>query len=162
MGQNVRIPGRECGCVPLRMKYGIELLGEHVGDGPVIERHKYYRVRVRVWLNRGDPVRWERAWGLTTDASLEGDGTVLVTDVRMDRVFLIPGLFYGMEGMRIGGTRRLRIPPPFGFGAAGIPDRIPPNAVITAEVAILAKRSEESMGRSDADEGVHETRQPPA
>jgi FKBP-type peptidyl-prolyl cis-trans isomerase FkpA len=61
-----------------------------------------------------------------------------VTDVRMDRVSLISGLFYGMEGMRIGGTRRLRIPPSFAFGETGIADCIRPNAVIIAEVSVLA------------------------
>jgi hypothetical protein len=120
------------------MKYGIELLAEQPGDGPAIERHESYRIRVKMWLNRGDPVRWERAWGLLTDADLEDNGATLVTDVRMDRVFLISGLFYGMEGMRIGGTRRLRIPPSFASGETGIADCIPPNAVIIAEVSVLA------------------------
>ena len=123
------------------MKYGIEVLGEQPGDGPVVERRESYRIRVTMWLNRGDLVRWERPWGFLTQAYLEDDGATLVTDVRMDRAFLIPGLFYGMEGMRIGGTRKLRIPPSFAFGEIGIPDRIPPNAVITAEVSVLAKRS---------------------
>ena len=120
------------------MKYGIEVLGEQPGDGPIVERRESYRIRVKMWLNRGDPVRWERPWDLLTQASLEEDGATLVTDVRMDRAFLIPGLFYGMEGMRVGGTRKLRIPPSFAFGETGIPDRIPPNAVITAEVSVLA------------------------
>lgn len=31
---------------------------------------------------------------------LEDDGTTLVTDVRIDRAFLVPGVFYGIEGMR--------------------------------------------------------------
>jgi hypothetical protein len=124
------------------MKYGIEILGEQPGDGPVVERHESYRIRVKMWLNRGDPIRWdwERPGGLLTHAYLEDDGAALVTDVRMDRVSLIPGLFYGMAGMRIGGTRKLRLPPSFAFGETGIPDRIPPNAVITAEVSVLAKR----------------------
>jgi hypothetical protein len=131
------------------MKYGIELLSEQRGDGPAVERHESYRIRVKMWLNRGDPVRWESPWGLLTHAYLEDDGATLITDVRMDRVCLIPGLFYGLEGMRIGGTRRLRIPPAFAFGETGIPDRIPPNAMITAEVSVLAKRSETSTGQAE-------------
>jgi len=131
------------------MKYGIELLSEQRGDGPAVERHESYRIRVKMWLNRGDPVRWESPWGPLTHAYLEDDGATLVTDVRMDRVCLIPGLFYGLEGMRIGGTRRLRIPPAFAFGETGIPDRIPPNAMITAEVSVLAKRSETSTGQAE-------------
>ena len=50
------------------MKYGIEVLGEQPGDGPVVERRESYRIRVRMWLNRGDPVRWERPWGLLHQA----------------------------------------------------------------------------------------------
>jgi hypothetical protein len=75
------------------MKYGIELLVEQPGDGPAVERHESYRIRVKMWLNRGDLVRWEHPWGLVTHAYLEDDGATLVTDVRMDRVSLIPGLF---------------------------------------------------------------------
>jgi hypothetical protein len=46
------------------MKYGIELLVEQPGDGPAVERHESYRIRVKMWLNRGDLVRWEHPWGL--------------------------------------------------------------------------------------------------
>src|SRR5438552_10058654 len=138
------------------MKYGVELLGEQSGDGLTVERHESYRIRVRMWLNRGDPVRWDRPWG-GAHADLEDDGATLVTDVRMDRVSLIPGLFYGMEGMRIGGTRKLRIPPSFAFGERGIPDRIPPNAVIIAELSVLAKTSEASACDAGDDNSASET-----
>ena len=139
------------------MKYGIELLGEQPGGGPCVERHELYRIRVKMWLNRGDPVRWEHSWGLLTHAHLEDDGTTLITDVHMDRVFLIPGMFYGMEGMRIGGTRRLRIPPSFAFGETGIPDRIPPIAVITVEVSVLARTGEASVDNAASEEEVSDT-----
>jgi FKBP-type peptidyl-prolyl cis-trans isomerase len=139
------------------MKYGIELLLEQPGDGPAVERHESYRIRVKMWLNRGDPVRWEYPWGLLTHADLEDDGATLVTVVRMDRGFLIPGLFYGMEGMRIGGIRKLRIPPSLAFGETGIADRIPPNAVITAEISVLAKKSETSAGDAGDDNSVSKT-----
>jgi hypothetical protein len=139
------------------MKYGIELLSEQPGDGPAVERHELYRIRVKMWLNRGDPVRWERSWGLLTHAYLEDGGATLITDVRMDRVSLIPGMFYGMEGMRIGGTRRLRIPPSFAFGETGIPDRIPPNAVITVEVSVLGRTGEVSVDDAASDEKVSDT-----
>ncbi len=38
------------------MKYGIELLSEQLGDGPTVQRYESYRIRVKMWLNRGDPV----------------------------------------------------------------------------------------------------------
>jgi FKBP-type peptidyl-prolyl cis-trans isomerase len=64
----------------------------------------------------------------------------LITDVRLDREFLINGLFYGIEGMRIGGTRKLKISPHLAYGEKGIPDTIPSNAVLIFEVTILEER----------------------
>ena len=42
-----------------------------------------------------------------------------------------------MEGMRVGGTRRLEIAPHLGYGKRGVPGVIPPDAVLTAEITIL-------------------------
>ena len=80
-------------------------------------------------------MRWQSVWGSQT-AALEDGGTTLVTNIRLDRVFLISGLCYGMEGMRIGGTRRLKISPHLAYGERGIPGVIPPNAVLIAEVTV--------------------------
>ena len=65
-----------------------------------------------MWLQRGEPVRWSRPWGrLDNGARLEEDGTVLITNVRVDRVFLIAGLFCEIQMMNVGGTRVLQIAP---------------------------------------------------
>ena len=119
------------------MRSGIKILEDIPGAGPPIERKQLYQIRLRVWLNKGEPVRWRFVWGLVSRARLEDDGQTLVTDVRMDRVSLFNGLFYGIEGMRVGGTRKLRISPHLAYGEKGLPDVIPPNSVLTAEVAIL-------------------------
>jgi len=50
---------------------------------------------------------------------------------------LVNGLFYGVEGMRVGGTRRLEIAPHLGYGTRGVPGVVPPGAVLTAEITIL-------------------------
>ena len=39
---------------------------------------------------------------------------------------LIPGLREGFTGMKVGGRRKLIIPPDLGFGAKGRPGKIPP------------------------------------
>jgi FKBP-type peptidyl-prolyl cis-trans isomerase len=95
-----------------------------------------------MWLHRGEPVRWNGPWGLLDkDAHLEDDGTVLITDVRVDRVFLVAGLFYGIQGMNVGGTRVLRIAPQLAYGEQGIQGVIPPNAVLTAELSVIGERT---------------------
>jgi hypothetical protein len=122
------------------MHSGIKLLEDVPGAGPLIQRQQLYRIRIRMWLNKGEPVRWPSPWGSIKDAVLEDEGRTLVTDVRLDRVFLINGLFYGVEGMCVGGTRRLRISPQLGYGEKGVPGVIPPNSVLNAEVTILEAR----------------------
>ena len=55
----------------------------------------------------------------------------MITDVRVDRVFLVAGLFYGIQGMRVGGTRTLRIAPHLAYGEEGVPGVVPANAMST-------------------------------
>ena len=66
----------------------------------------------------------------------------MITDVRIDRVSLVAGLFYGIQGMRVGGTRTRRIAPHLAYGEQGVPGVIPANALLTAEIAVLAERPE--------------------
>lgn len=122
------------------MRTGVELLEEVPGLGPVVERHVYYDFRIRMWLSRGDLVRWERPWGLYDRGRLDDDGTTLFTSLRVDREYMFAGLFYGVEGMRIGCVRKLRIAPHLAYREAGLAGVIPPNALIIAEVEVLSLR----------------------
>ncbi len=131
------------------LRPGIRLLQDSPGDGPAIRRQRVYRVRLRMWLNRGEAIRWERPWGLVDRARLEDDGATLLTDLRFDRENLVAGLFQGIEGMRIGGMRRLKISPHLAYGAAGIPGRIPPNAALVAEIEIIEERHFDTGTKQD-------------
>jgi hypothetical protein len=125
------------------MRSGIKVLEDVPGVGPLLERQHSYRIRVRMWLNKGESVRWKSPWGSIDRAVLEDEGQTLITDVRLNRVFLINGLFYGVEGMRVGGTRTLRISPHLGYGERGIPGVIPSNSVLIAQVTFLDERDSE-------------------
>ncbi len=116
---------------------GIKQLEDEAGTGAPVERRSVYPVRLRLWLNRGEPIRWEHPWGLLERARLEDDGATLVTDLRIDRENLFAGLFQGIDGMRVGGRRKLRISPHLAYGEHGIPGIVPPNAVIVAEIEFL-------------------------
>ena len=53
---------------------------------------------------------------------------------------VIRGWDEGVQGMKIGGLRKLTIPPELGYGARGAGQVIPPNATLVFEVELLDLR----------------------
>jgi FKBP-type peptidyl-prolyl cis-trans isomerase len=51
---------------------------------------------------------------------------------------VIAGLDEGVEGMRVGGTRRLVMPPELAYGDAGFPPEVGPGETIVYEVTLVA------------------------
>lgn len=123
-----------------RLRSGLVLLADFPGTGEPVRRHETHRFRLRVSLADGQPVRWRGAWGAMETPRIEDGGETLIADIRIDRRSLVNGLFYGVDGMRVGGTRRLEIAPHLGYGDRGLPDVIPPNVTLIAEVTVLADR----------------------
>jgi peptidylprolyl isomerase len=61
------------------------------------------------------------------DASWDSGAPI---DFQLAKGQLIDGWVQGMKGMRVGGRRKLTIPPELGYGAQGSPPAIPPNETL--------------------------------
>jgi FKBP-type peptidyl-prolyl cis-trans isomerase len=95
-----------------------------VGDGPIAERDSTVDVIYTLSLNRGDVVQSDMRY------------TFRLTDRE-----LVAGLRYGVEGMRVGGHRRVRIGPHLAYRHEGVPGRVPADAVLVFDVQLLAVRN---------------------
>lgn len=99
-----------------------------VGDGPEAAAGQQVTVHYTGWLTNGtkfDSSKDRREpFGF-----LLGAGQV------------IAGWDRGVAGMRVGGRRKLTIPPHLGYGARCAGGVIPPNAVLVFEVELLGVRA---------------------
>jgi FKBP-type peptidyl-prolyl cis-trans isomerase FkpA len=84
------------------------------------------------WLY--DPTKPESK-GQQFDSSLSAGRTPFAFTLGAGQV--IRGWDQGVPGMRVGGRRRLIIPPELGYGASGSGSTIPPNASLVFDIELL-------------------------
>jgi len=102
-----------------------------VGDGPEAKAGDYVTVHYTGWLSNAGKL------GNKFDSSKDrGDPFEFPLGMR----HVIAGWDEGVQGMKIGGKRKLTIPPQLGYGARGAGGVIPPNATLVFEVELLAIR----------------------
>jgi FKBP-type peptidyl-prolyl cis-trans isomerase len=95
-----------------------------VGKGPALQKFDKVEVHYTGWL----------ASGKKFDSSLDRNEPFPV-QIGLGKV--IKGWDAGLIGMKVGGKRKLFIPPELGYGAQGSPPTIPPNAKLVFEVELL-------------------------
>jgi FKBP-type peptidyl-prolyl cis-trans isomerase FkpA len=102
-----------------------------VGSGAEARAGQNVRVHYTGWLH--DPAA-ANARGRKFDSSKER-GQPFSFGLGQGQV--IRGWDEGVQGMKVGGTRVLTIPPEMGYGARGAGGVIPPNATLVFEVELL-------------------------
>lgn len=125
----------------MKLRKGLEILEDIPGIGEEIQKLKSYRMKIQMWLNKGDPVIWRDIIPKEFNefAKLSQGRKVLTEVHRYHRENFIPGIYYGIKGMRVNGTRRLKINPNLAYGKKGVEDIIPPNALLIVEVTIIER-----------------------
>ncbi|MEZ4235293.1 MAG: FKBP-type peptidyl-prolyl cis-trans isomerase [Myxococcota bacterium] len=106
---------------------GLEIEDLTVGTGAEAAKGHQVSVHYTGWLTDGKKF----------DSSLDrGDPFAF----QLGAGQVIQGWDQGVRGMRVGGKRKLTIPPELGYGARGFPGAIPPNATLVFEVELLGVR----------------------
>lgn len=98
-----------------------------VGDGQVVQAGQSVAVHYTGWLPDGSKF----------DSSLDrGEPLELV----VGRGMVIRGWDEGLQGMKVGGKRKLVIPPQLAYGDQGAGGVIPPGATLVFDVELVAVR----------------------
>lgn len=94
------------------------------GDGALAAAGQQVSVHYSGWLTDGSKF----------DSSIDRNQPFSFS---LGRGMVIRGWDEGVAGMKVGGKRRLTIPPQLGYGAQGAGGVIPPNATLVFEVELL-------------------------
>ena len=104
-----------------RGRGGVDYEDLELGNGPLAERGCTVEVEYSLFLNRGDCVEEDKR-----------------AVFRIGERRVVAGLEYGVEGMREGGRRRIRVGPHLAYRDAGAPNTIPANALLEFKVLLLS------------------------
>ena len=104
---------------------GLQYIDLRMGTGATAQAGQTVSVHYSGWLDNGTPF----------DSSLER-GQPFSFPLGAGRV--IKGWDEGVQGMQVGGKRKLIIPSHLGYGARGAGNVIPPHATLIFEVELLA------------------------
>ena len=99
------------------------------GEGEVAQAGTHVSVHYTGWLYEGG------VKGAKFDSSKDRNEPF---EFPLGAGHVIRGWDEGVQGMKVGGTRTLVIPPELGYGARGAGGVIPPNATLLFEVELLA------------------------
>lgn len=103
---------------------GLEYEDVSVGSGATAKRGTTVSVHYTGWLTSGDKF----------DSSKDRNEPF---SFPVGVQYVIAGWDEGVQGMQVGGVRRLTIPPNLGYGARGASGVIPPNSTLVFEVELL-------------------------
>lgn len=121
---------------------GLKILNEREGEGQPAQKGDRVIYNCRIFLNKGDEVMLnaKQADHLSKDMIRVVDGERFVDrKTVLGSRQTIAGVEHALMGMKAGGYRKVRIGPHLAYREKGIPDLIPPGAVLVVEVWLRTK-----------------------
>src|SRR5215212_4144172 len=106
---------------------GLKYTDVQAGTGATAQPGQKAKVHYTGWLKNGQKF----------DSSVDRNEPFEFT---LGAGMVIKGWDEGVAGMKVGGKRKLEIPPALGYGARGAGGAIPPNADLIFEVQLLGVR----------------------
>jgi len=116
---------------------GLKLLEEREGEGVPANKGDRVLFNMRIFLNKGDEVLLNEAQAehLPKEMIRVVDGVTLIDHtIVLGRRQAIAGVEHALMGMKVGGYRKVRVSPHLAYREKGIPDLIPPDAVLIYEI----------------------------
>ena len=116
---------------------GVKLIEEREGEGGEAQKGDRVVYNSRLFLNKGDevPLSAKQVEHLPKDmVRVEGDVTLVNHTTLLGSRQIMAGVEHALIGMKVGGYRKVRVSPHLAYRDKGIPDLIPPNAVLICEV----------------------------
>ena len=126
-GSNVQVQPQVAAAREVVTSSGLRYSDLRIGQGEEAVPGKIVEVQYTGWLQGGKHF----------DTCRERD---LPFTFRLGAGDAIKGWDQGLIGMKVGGKRRLVIPPELGFGKKGVGGVVPPDAVLYYEFELLAVR----------------------
>lgn len=120
---------------------GLKLLEEREGVGTPAQKGDRVVYNSRLFLNKGDEVllNAKQMEHLPKDMiRVEGGVTFVDHKTLLGSRQAMAGVERALMGMKVGGYRKVRISPHLAYRDKGIPDLIPPDAVLVVEVWLRA------------------------
>jgi FKBP-type peptidyl-prolyl cis-trans isomerase len=121
----------------MKRNSGLKLLDEREGAGTPAKKGDRVVYNTRIFLNQGDevPLNDLQAKQLPKEmVRVEAGVTFIDHTIVLGRRQAIAGVDLALMGMKIGGYRKVRMSPHLAYRDKGIPDLIPPHAVLICEI----------------------------
>lgn len=127
------------GLKEVKTESGLKYWDIKVGDGAAVEPGSKVTVHYSGWLTDG----------FLFDSSVQR-GQPYTTSLNK----VVKGWTEGIGSMKIGGKRRLEIPPGLGYGTRGNPPKIPPDATLIFDVELISAVAPPPQPKQMSVEGI--------